>query len=159
MKILALILLIMLITIAPATASPASPIWSVSVGVDGFTNNYFTNDFYTSNRLLQGNELKYLTASATVSNGTRFSLGYGFSRNEALGYENKTIIAGVDKKITENWWVAVGYESGNRPFSGINLGTVYNISPNAAVSFVSSFDNNDYVLKNAVVRTQLYIRF
>jgi opacity protein-like surface antigen len=152
-------LLIMLVCLTPVAAAPAAPVWSVSFGVDGLNNNYFANDFYTSSRLNQGNEAKYLTASATWSNGTRFNVGYALGRNEAPGYENRIIMAGVDKKITENWWVTVGYEGSFSSFGGINIGAIYNISPNAAVSFVSSFNNSDYELKNAILKTQLYIRF
>ena len=159
MKLLLMLLLILLICLSPAVAAAASPIWSVSIGLDGSNANYFASDFGATNRWFQNYEPKYLTASATVSNGTRFSVGYGFGRNEALGYEGRAMMAGVDKKINENWWVTVGYESGRNPFSSFTVGAVYSISPNAAVSFGSSFNTNDYELKNAIIRTQLYIHF
>jgi len=159
LKALAMMLLIIWVSVAPAAAAPASPIWSVSVGVDGNSPNYFVGDYYPTSKLFQNNETKYLTISATVNSGTRFSLGYGSGRNDTLGYENKTMIAGVGQKIAENWWVTVGYESGRSSLSGFNLGAVYHISPNAAMSIGSQFTSNDFELKNAVLRTQLYIRF
>ena len=163
MKILALVLLLLLICLEPVNAAPASPIWAVSVGFaefDPLNGQYFGNDPNTANRLLQGSDLKYLTVSAKFATGTRFSLGYGFGPNEVPGYDNKVIAAGIDRRINENWWVSVGYERSRSLFSGINIGATYNISPRAAVSISSSFNNtNDYEWKNTILRTQLYISF
>lgn len=163
MKILALVLLLLVVCLQPVKAAPASPIWAVSLGSAEFdppNGQYFGSDPNTANRLLHGNDLKYLTVSAKVANGTRFSLGYGFGPNEVPGYDNKVIAVGIDRRINENWWVSVGYESSRSLFSGINIGATYNISPRAAVSISSSFtNNNDYELKNTILRTQLYISF
>lgn len=159
MKLLLVLLLILLICLPPTVAAAEAPTWSVSIGLDGSNANSFANDFGATNRWFQSYEPKFLTASATISNGTRFSLGYGLGRSEVPGFEGRAMMAGVDKKINENWWVTVGYESGRNPFSGFNVGAVYNISPNAAVSFGSSFTGNDYEWKNTTIRTQLYIHF
>ena len=163
MKLLLMLLLILLICLSPAVAAASSPIWSLSIGLDGSNTNYFASDFGATNRWFQSYEPLFLTASATISNGTRFSVGYGLGRNEAPGYEGRAMMAGVGKKINENWWVTVGYESGRNPFSGFNVGAVYNISSNALVSFGSSFTTSDYELKNntinTTIRTQLFIHF
>ena len=163
MKTLAVLLLITWVFLASVAFAAAPPIWSVSIGIDGSNASYFASDFGATNRWFQSYEPKFLTASATINNGTRFSVGYGLGRNEAPGYEGSAMMAGVDKKINENWWVTVGYESGRNPFSGFNVGAVYNISPNASVSFGSSFTTSDYELKNntihTTIRTQLFIHF
>ncbi len=160
MKTLALLFgMILLVCLSPVAASPAMPIWSVSVGTDGLNNYYFTNDFDPTNRLFHSNDVKVLMLSSPTGNATRFSIGYGISRNNALGYEQKIFAASINKKITENWWLSVGYESDKLRFGGINFGAGYKISPNATISVFSSFTNKEYDLKKPLIRTQLLIQF
>ena len=160
MKTLALLLgMILLVFLSPVAASPASPIWSVSVGTDGLNNYYFTNDFDPTNRLFHSNDVKYLMFSSPAGNTTRFSIGYGIGRNNVLGYDQKIFAANINKKIAENWWLSVGYESDKLRFGGLNFGAGYKISPNATISVFSSFNNKEYDLKKPLIRTQLLILF
>lgn len=158
MKILVAVLLIMTAYLQPTTASPAVPIWAMSAGAVGLSNNYFTNNTYAADKSFQPIDLKYLTISKTTTDGARFSVGYNFSNRDSLGNEN-ALIASVDKKLTENLLVSVGAQSGKRLLGGINVGAAYNITPNATVSVGYGFYNNDnYELKN-FIKTQLFIHF
>ena len=160
MKTLALLLgMILLVCLSPVAASPASPIWPGSVGADGLNSYYFTNDFDPTNRLFQSNDVKVLMFSSPAGNATRYSIGYGIARNNGLGYEQKIFAANINKKISENWWLSVGYESDKLRFGGINFGAGYKISPNATISIFSSFTNKEYDLKKPLLRTQLLIHF
>ena len=160
MKTLALLFgMILLVCLSPVAASPASPIWSGSVGADGLNSYYFTNDLDPTNRLFQSNDVKILMFSSPAGNATRYSIGYGIARNNALGYEQKIFAANINRKISENWWLSVGYESDKLRFGGLNLGAGYRISPNATISVFSSFTNKEYDLKKPLLRTQLLIHF
>jgi len=149
MKTMMALILIMIVCSASVTAAPAAPIWRVFAGVNGLNDNYFVSDPSSVNRLFQPRVVNYLTAGAMTSNGTRF----------IVGYEQKMIMAAIDKQLNENWWVTVGYQSGKSLLSGFNISAAYSIAPNAAVSIGYTSGNVDYELKNAIFRTQLYIQF
>lgn len=153
MKILLAILLIMLSCLEPIEAAPAVPIWTATNSI----NNFFSSDFYNTNKLFQPGEMKHLKISSPIVNGTRFSVGYDFNRKDVLGAENNGFMAGVDKQLTENWWVTIGYQAGTSLFSGITAGATHNITPRIAVSVGYLFNNNDAL--NNIIKTQLFIVF
>lgn len=159
MKILAVLFGIMIVSSLPVMASPASPIWSASVGMDGLNSYYFSNDFEPINKLFQANETKILMFNSPTVNGARYSIGYGVSRNNVLGYEQKIFAASVNKKLTDYWSFSVGYESDRLRFGAINFGAMYNISPHATISVFTSINNKEYDLKKPLIRTQLLIQF
>ncbi|HWR42447.1 hypothetical protein [Sporomusa sp.] len=102
-------------------------------------------------------EVKYVLTSKTISDGTRFALGYGVGRREALGSDNKMILASIDKQLNDKWWVAVDYQGGKSALGATNVGFSYNFAPNASVIFAYDiYNNKDY--KNTIT-TQLDINF
>lgn len=158
MKIVAVILLLMTICSGMAVAAPVPPIFSWSDSIVGMNNQFFGSSPISENWAFPNRNMNHLTASATVSKGVRFHVGYIFGLNDAPGYENNRLTAGVEKQVSEKWWITAGYQGGLYPFGIINLGAIYNISPNAALSVGYSLQDN-YELKNNVFRTQLYIKF
>ena len=159
MKILAVLFGILLVCPLPVTAAPASPIWSASVGVDGLNSYYFNNDIEPINKLFQPNETKILMFNSPTVNGARYSIGYGVSRKNLLGSEQKILAASVNKKLTDNWSFAVGFESDRLSFGAFNFGAMYSISPHATISVFTSINNKEYDLKKPLIRTQLLIHF
>ena len=147
MKILVVVILIMAVSFGSAAAMPAAPIWAMR----------FDSGSYYTNSLFQTNEMNFLTASTTTGNGTRFSVGFGPGRNGAPGAEEKVFVARIDKQLKDDWTVSVGYQGGNSLFGGINIGSVYNVTPNASLSVGYSITNYNE-LKNFIT-SQLYIRF
>jgi hypothetical protein len=156
MKIVALMLL-MTLCYGTAVAAPVPPIFSWSDSIVG-NNQFFSSSPITANWAFPNRNINYLTASATVSKGVRFHVGYIFGHNDATGNENNRLTAGVEKQVSDKWWITAGYQGGVYPFGIINLGAIYNISPNAALSVGYSIQDN-YELKNSLFRTQLYIKF
>jgi hypothetical protein len=159
MKILAVLFVILLICSLPVTASPASPIWSASIGMDELNSYYFSNDFEPINKLFRPNGTKILMLNSPTVNGARYSIGYGVSRKNLLGSEQKIFAASVNKKLTDNWSFAVGFESDRLRFGAINFGAMYSISPHATISVFTSINNKEYDLKKPLIRTQLLIFF
>ena len=94
MKTLAALFWILLVCSLPVTASPASPIWSASIGMDELNSYYFSNNFEPINKLFQANGTKILMLNSPTVNGARYSIGYGVSRNTVLGYEQIQGIGG-----------------------------------------------------------------
>lgn len=101
--------------------------------------------------------LKYVMLSQKASDGTRFSLGYGVGREEVLGDDENVVMAGIDKQLSDKWWGAVDYISGDSPLGGLSVGVSYAVAPNASVLVGYSFYNND-ALDNAFV-TQIDFNF
>ena len=103
-------------------------------------------------------EVKYLLASAATKDGTRFSLGYGIGRTEALGENNNQLImASIDKQLNDKWWVAVDYQGSTSALGALNFGFSYNFTP--ATSILVGYDiynNKDF--KNTIT-VQLDINF
>ncbi len=159
MKTLIALIVLILVCLEPVSASPAVPIWTQSSVAGTHSNNYFAGrDPYSANGLFQTGEIQYLTASAAAG-GTRLRFGYGFHGNASSGYDNRIIVAGVDKQLNENWWVTMGYQSSRSLYGTINVGAFYSNAPNASVAIGYSFhNNNDYELKSAI-KTLLYIYF
>jgi hypothetical protein len=148
-----------MVCLEPVSASPAVPIWTKSLA-GNHSNNYFSGpNPYSVNGLFQTGEIQYLTASAASDGSTRLRFGYGFNSNISSGYDNRVIVAGIDKQLSENWWVTIGYQSSRSLYGTINVGAFYSIAPNASVGIGYSFyNNNDYELKS-VIKTLLYIYF
>lgn len=159
MKILAVLFGIMIVSSLPVMASPASPIWSASIGMDELNSYYFSNDFEPINKLFQANGTKILMLNSPSVNGARYSIGYGVSHNTVLGNEQKIFAASVNKKLTDNWSFTVGYESDRLRFGAFSFGAMYNISPHATISVFTSINNKEYDLKKPLIRTQLLIFF
>jgi hypothetical protein len=89
-------------------------------------------------------EVKYLLGSASTNDGTRFSLGYGIGRTEALGNSNQFIFAGIDKQLNDNWWIAVDYQSGTSALGAFNFGFSYKTSPSTTITiFYDIYNNKD----------------
>jgi hypothetical protein len=102
-------------------------------------------------------EVKYLLTSVTDANNWRYSLGYGVGRKEALGDDNKMVLASIDKQLNDKWWVCVDYQSGKSALGALNLGVSYAFAPNASV--LIGYDiYNDRNLKKTFT-TQLDINF
>ena len=103
-------------------------------------------------------EVKYLLASISTKDGTRFSLGYGIGRTEALGENNNQLImASIDKQLNDKWWVAVDYQGSTSAQGALNFGFSYNFTP--ATSILVGYDiynNKDF--KNTLT-IQLDINF
>lgn len=159
MKALALLLTMMIFCIASAAASPAAPIFSGSRGLEGLHTDFFPGDLLMVNWLFQGLPAKTSLPSVIVANGSRFGFSRTASRHEDSGFDNKIVMAGIYTKVAESWGVTVGYESSPSRFGGLNFGAFYHISPNAAVSIVSTLNTNYTLLKNTAITTQLIIRF
>lgn len=87
--------------------------------------------------------LKYVMASQKVSDGTRFSLGYGVGKEDNLQPDENVVMAGIDKQLNEKWWGAVDYISGDSGIGGISVGASYAFAPNASVLFGYSVYNKD----------------
>jgi hypothetical protein len=102
-------------------------------------------------------EVKYILTSVTDANNWRYSLGYGVGRKDALGTDNKMLLASIDKQLNDKWWVCVDYQSGKSVLGALNIGFSYAFAPNASV--LIGYDiYNDRNLKNTIT-TQLDINF
>lgn len=103
-------------------------------------------------------EVKYVLASKTTKDGTRFSLGYGVGREEVLGDDdNNMVIAGIDKMFNDKWWGAIDYQSGDSALGALSFGVSYNFAPNVSVIFgYDIFNNKAY---DNTFTTQLDINF
>lgn len=98
---------------------------------------------------LTNQEVKYLLGSVSTKDGTRFSLGYGIGREEALGSDNKMILAGIDKQLNDKWWVGVDYQGGKSALGALNFGVAYSITPSASILLGYDIYNNS-ALKNTM---------
>lgn len=156
MKIVA-VMLLMTICCGTAVAAPVPPIFPWSDSIIG-NNQFWGNSPIPENWAFPNRNIYYLSTSATISKGVRFHVGYLFGLNDVPGYENNRLTAGVEKQVSEKWWITAGYQGGQDPFGIINVGAIYNISPTAALSVGYSLQDN-YEFKNNVFRTQLYIKF
>lgn len=102
-------------------------------------------------------EVKYVMGSVATKDGTRFTLGYGFGRQEVLGDDHNMIMAGIDKQLNDKWWVGVDYQGGKSSLGALSVGAAYNFTPNVSLLVGYSFYNNqDY--KNTIT-TQIDINF
>lgn len=102
-------------------------------------------------------EVKYVMGSVATKDGTRFTLGYGFGRKEVLGDDHDMIMAGIDKQISDKWWLGVDYQGGRSTLGALSLGAAYSFSPNTSVLVGYSFYNNkDF--KNTIT-VQLDVNF
>ena len=102
-------------------------------------------------------EVKYVLGSKTISDGTRFSLGYGVGREAALVSDNKMILASIDKQLNDKWWAAIDYQGGKSVLGATSVGLAYNFAPNTSVIFGYDIYNNK-ANKNTIT-TQLDINF
>ena len=91
---------------------------------------------------LTNQEVKYVLGSIATKDGTRFTLGYGFGRKEVLGDDNSMIMAGIDKQLSDKWWVGVDYQGGKSSLGALSVGAAYNFSPNTSVLVGYQFYNN-----------------
>ena len=102
-------------------------------------------------------EVKYLLGSMAAKDGTRFSLGYGIGRKEALGADNKMILASIDKQLNDKWWVGVDYQGGQSALGALSFGAGYSLTSNSSLLLgYSIYNNSDY--KNTVT-LQLDVNF
>lgn len=87
--------------------------------------------------------LKYVVASQTIDNGTRFSLGYGVGRKAILGDDEKVVMVGIDKMLSDKLWGAVDYISGDSALGAVSFGVSYAVAPNASVLLGYVIPNED----------------
>jgi hypothetical protein len=87
-------------------------------------------------------EVKYLLGSVSTKDGTRFSLGYGMGREEALGADHNMILASIDKQLNDKWWVGADYQGGTSALGALNFGVSYSFSPNASILLGYDIYNN-----------------
>jgi len=101
--------------------------------------------------------LKYVVASTKASDGTRFSLGYGVGREANLGEYEKVVMAGIDKQLSDKWWGAVDYISGDSWLGGLSFGVSYAVAPNASLLVGYNIYNDDSIPDT--VTTQIDFNF
>ena len=159
MKIFAVMLAVIMFLLQPAAASPATPIFSAATGQEGLHPDFFPDDLQIANWMFQGMPTKYPLPRIIIGSGSRFSIAHATFRNGARFADTKTVMASIYTKVAENWGVTVGYENGQSRFGGLNFGAFYNISPNAAISIISTLNTNYTLLKNTAIAAQLIIRF
>lgn len=92
---------------------------------------------------LTNQEVKYLLGSISTKDGTRFSLGYGLGREEALGPDYKMVLASIDKQLNDKWWIGVDYQGGKSALGALNFGVAYSFAPNASILLGYDIYNND----------------
>lgn len=102
-------------------------------------------------------EVKYLLGSVSTKEGTRFSLGYGIGREEALGSDHNMILVSIDKQLNDKWWVGVDYQGGKSALGALNFGVSYTFAPNASVLLGYDIYNNS-AYKNTMT-LQLDVNF
>ena len=106
---------------------------------------------------LTNQEVKYLLSSMSTKDGTRFSLGYGIGREEALGSDNKMLLAAIDKQLNDKWWIGMDYQSGKSALGALSFGVGYSLTPNASILLGYDIYNNS-AYKNTVT-VQLDVNF
>ncbi|HBS59030.1 MAG: hypothetical protein AAGU23_02780 [Bacillota bacterium] len=94
---------------------------------------------------LNNASLKYVVASTKASDGTRFSLGYGWGRDEVLAPDENMVLAGIDKQLSDKWWGAVDYISGDSGLGALSFGVSYAVAPNASVLVGYNIYNNNSI--------------
>lgn len=119
--------------------------FKVVAGVQGLGTSSDTNQ-----------ALKYVLASQTAADGVRYSLGYGVGREEAIGDDNKMVIASIDKMLTDKVWAGVDYMSGDSALGALSFGASYNFASNVSVLLGYDIYNND---SENTFTTQLDINF
>lgn len=90
-----------------------------------------------------GQNLVYLLGSQKSSDGTRFTLGFGVGDDDALSPDENVVMAGIDKQLSDKWWGAIDYVSGDSVFGNLSFGVSYAVAPNASVLVSYSIANND----------------
>jgi len=158
MKPFMAMMIIMALSFGTAGAAPASPAWTSSSAVSGLHDQNLNTAPLTANWTFPTVGAHYLASRLTTSSGIRFQFGYNFASTAVPGFENRMIMASIDKQLSENWWVTAGYQGGWKQYPVINAGAAYNVSPNVAVSIGYILETN-YDLKNAIFRTQLDVIF
>ncbi len=103
-------------------------------------------------------EVKYLLGSVSTKDGTRFSLGYGIGREEALGAGHNMILASIDKQLNDKWWVGIDYQGGNSALGALSFGAAYTLAPNASILAGYNIYNNSAAYTNTVT-LQLDVNF
>jgi hypothetical protein len=101
--------------------------------------------------------LVYLLGSQKSSDGTRFTLGFGAGDKDTLGPDENVIMAGIDKQLSDKWWGAVDYISGDSYLGALSFGVSYAVAPNASVLVSYSIANNND--NNNMFTTQIDINF
>ena len=102
-------------------------------------------------------EVKYVLGSVATKDGTRLTFGYGFGRQEVLGDDHNMIMAGIDKQLSDRWWIGADYQGGKSSLGALSVGASYNFTPNAALLVGYSFYNNQD-FKNTIT-TQIDVNF
>lgn len=88
----------------------------------------------------------YALGSKSFSFG-RITFGYGIGKEDVLGPDNNMVFLGYDKVLTDKWWFAADYQSGESAFGAVSAGVAYTISPNS--SLLVGYDwYNDSMLSN-----------
>lgn len=102
-------------------------------------------------------EVKYVLGSVATKDGTRLTFGYGFGRQKVLGNDHNMIMAGIDKQLSDRWWIGADYQGGKSSLGALSVGASYNFIPNAALLVGYSFYNNQD-FKNTIT-TQIDVNF
>ena len=79
----------------------------------------------------------YLLGSKTFDFG-RLTLGYSIGKKSALEVDENMILAGIDKQLSEKWWGAIDYQSGDSAFGALSAGVAYAF--NGSTSLLVGYD-------------------
>jgi hypothetical protein len=89
---------------------------------------------------LAGN-LLYALVSKTFGRTGRFHVGYQHGQRSRVGRDNDMLLLAWDKQLTEKWWAAIDYASGDSGFGALSPGVAYSFAQNTSVLFGYSFYN------------------
>ena len=85
--------------------------------------------------------LLYAIASYTFPQSGRFSIGYQHADEDRVGNDNNMLLLAWEKQLSERWWAAIDYASGDSGFGAISPGIAYTFAPNTSVLFGYNFYN------------------
>lgn len=106
----------------------------------------------------------YAVVAKTFKPFPRLSVGY-YTGNDSLLLDetgakaNSGAIVSLDKQISDKWWAAIDYASGNSWYGETSLGFSYAFAPNTSVIFGYVVYNNTTLNPNNQFTTQLDINF
>ena len=74
----------------------------------------------------------YLIGAKTFPWG-RVHLGLLRGSRAALGPDNVMLLAGVERQLSDKWWAAIDYQSGDSAFGAFSFGVAYTLRPGLSV--------------------------
>jgi len=111
-------------------------------------------------------DISYVVLAKTVKPLPRVSVGYYVGNSKLLVDENGKaantgLILSLDKQLSDKWWAAVDYASGQSLYGETSLGFSYAFAPNTSIIFAYVMYNNTNaaINQNDQFTTQLDINF